>query len=64
MSEADENQMTIADALEAAPEKPKRGRPRKKAADTPAAEGAAAAGEAPAKKPVRRRAAKVAAGEA
>ncbi|MCI8305854.1 MAG: transcription termination factor Rho [Enterorhabdus sp.] len=56
--------MTIADALEAAPEKPKRGRPRKKAADTPAAEGAAAAGEAPAKKPVRRRAAKVAAGEA
>ena len=26
MSEADENQMTIADALEAAPEKPKRGR--------------------------------------
>ncbi len=64
MSEADENQMTIADALEAAPEKPKRGRPRKKAVDAPAAEGAAAAGEAPAKKPVRRRAAKVAAGEA
>lgn len=63
MSEADENQMTIADALEAAPEKPKRGRPRKKAVDAPAAEGAAAAGEAPAKKPVRRRAAKVAAGE-
>ena len=64
MSEADENQMTIADALEAAPEKPKRGRPRKKAVDAPAAEEAAAAGEAPAKKPVRRRAAKVAAGEA
>ncbi len=65
MSEADENQMTIADALEEAPEKPKRGRPRKKAAEAPAAEGAAeAAGETPAKKPVRRRATKAAVGEA
>ena len=29
MSEADEKQMTIADAPEAAPEKPKRGRPER-----------------------------------
>ncbi|NBJ66864.1 transcription termination factor Rho [Adlercreutzia caecimuris] len=66
MSEADENQMTIADALEAAPEKPKRGRPRKKAAEDAAAEGAGVGAEAPAKKPVRRRATKAAeeAGEA
>ena len=46
MSEAEENQMTIADALEAAPEKPKRGRPRKKAAEAPvpAADAGAAEG--------------------
>ncbi|EOS51449.1 transcription termination factor Rho [Adlercreutzia caecimuris] len=66
MSEADEKQMTIADAPETAPEKPKRGRPRKKAAEDAAAEGAGVGAEAPAKKPVRRRATKAAeeAGEA
>ncbi len=66
MSEADEKQMTIADAPETAPEKPKRGRPRKKAAEDAAAEGAGVGAEAPAKKPVRRRSTKAAeeAGEA
>ena len=54
MSEADENQMTIADALEAAPEKPKRGRPRKKAADAPAPAADAGAAEVPAKRTTRR----------
>ncbi|WP_302962579.1 transcription termination factor Rho [uncultured Adlercreutzia sp.] len=64
MSEAEENQMTIADALEASAEKPRRGRPRKKAADEAAAEGAAEASEAPAKKTTRRRTAKADAAEA
>ena len=59
MSEADEKQMTDTGAEEAP--KPKRGRPRKKAADAPATEGAAAASETPAKKPARRRATKAAA---
>ncbi|MEB1813214.1 transcription termination factor Rho [Adlercreutzia mucosicola] len=54
MSEAEENQMTIADALEAAPEKPKRGRPRKKAADAPAPAADAGAAEVPAKRTTRR----------
>ncbi len=54
MSEAEENQMTIADALEAAPEKPKRGRPRKKAADAPVPAADAGAAEVPAKRTTRR----------
>ena len=54
MSEAEENQMTIADALEAASEKPKRGRPRKKAADAPAPAADAGAAEVPAKRTTRR----------
>ena len=54
MSEAEENQMTIADALEAAPEKPKRGRPRKKASDAPVTAADAGAAEVPAKRTTRR----------
>ncbi len=54
MSEAEENQMTIADALEAAPEKPKRGRPRKKAAEAPVPAADAGAAEVPAKRTTRR----------
>ncbi|MCI9495177.1 MAG: transcription termination factor Rho [Adlercreutzia mucosicola] len=46
--------MTIADALEAAPEKPKRGRPRKKAADAPVPAADAGAAEVPAKRTTRR----------
>ena len=69
MSDTQETMTTEAAAPEATPEKPKRGRPRKKAeeapapAPTPAAEGAEASA-APAKKTTRRRAAAKPADEA
>ena len=67
MSDTQETMTTEAAAPEATPEKPKRGRPRKKAeeapAPAPAAEGAEASA-APAKKTTRRRAAAKAADEA
>ena len=65
MSDTQETMTTEAAAPEATPEKPKRGRPRKKAEEAPAvaAEGAEAAA-APAKKTTRRRAAAKSAEEA
>ena len=64
MSDTQETMTTEAAALEATPEKPKRGRSRKKAEEAPAPASGAEAPAAPAKKTTRRRAAAKPADEA